>query len=69
VGPKAGLDTVVKRKIPGPRQGSNPDHPARSLVAIPTEPSRLSSFVSRFVSLPIARLFSSKSLAQLMQRL
>jgi hypothetical protein len=32
VGPRAGLDAVVKRKIPSPCQDSNPDHPARSSV-------------------------------------
>jgi hypothetical protein len=26
VSPKAGLDTVSKRKIPSPRRESNPDH-------------------------------------------
>jgi len=31
-GPTAGLDTVVKRKIPCPCQESNPGHPAHSLV-------------------------------------
>jgi hypothetical protein len=30
VGPRAGLDTVSKRKIPNPRRDSNPDHPSRS---------------------------------------
>jgi hypothetical protein len=30
VGPRAGLDKVVKRKIPSPRRDSNPDRPARS---------------------------------------
>jgi hypothetical protein len=41
VSPGAGLDTVSKRKIPSPRRESNPDRPLRSLVAIPTELSRL----------------------------
>jgi hypothetical protein len=27
VGPRAGLDTVSKTKIPSPREESNPDHP------------------------------------------
>jgi hypothetical protein len=27
VGPRAGLATVSKRKIPNPRRESNPDHP------------------------------------------
>jgi hypothetical protein len=27
MGPRAGLDTVSKKKIPGPRRDSNPDHP------------------------------------------
>jgi len=35
VGPRAGMDTVSKRKFPNPRRKSNPDHPARILVAIP----------------------------------
>jgi hypothetical protein len=30
VGPRAGLDLVMKRKIPCPCPDSNPDHPARS---------------------------------------
>jgi hypothetical protein len=30
VGPRAGLDTAVKRKIPSSRRKSNPDRPARS---------------------------------------
>jgi hypothetical protein len=30
VGPRAGLDTVVTRKISSSSQGLNPDHPARS---------------------------------------
>jgi hypothetical protein len=33
VGPKAGLDTVSKRKIPNPRQESNPDHPIVQPIA------------------------------------
>jgi hypothetical protein len=44
VGLRVGLDAVAKRKIPIPRRNSNPDRldrPARSLVAIPTELSRL----------------------------
>jgi hypothetical protein len=44
VGPRAGLYTVSKKKIPNTRRESNPyrpDRPARSLVAIPTELSRL----------------------------
>jgi hypothetical protein len=32
LGLSAGLDAVVKRKIPSPYRISNPDHPARSLV-------------------------------------
>jgi hypothetical protein len=34
VGPRASLDAVAKRKIPSPRRESNPNRPARSLVAI-----------------------------------
>jgi hypothetical protein len=44
VGPRADLDAVVKRKIPIPHRESNPRtpyRPARSLIAIPTELSRL----------------------------
>jgi hypothetical protein len=44
VGPRAVLNTLVKRKVPSPRRESKtdrPDRPARSLVAIPTEVSRL----------------------------
>jgi hypothetical protein len=37
VDPRASLDTVEKRKIPSLCRESNPGHPARSLVAIPTE--------------------------------
>jgi hypothetical protein len=33
VGPRAGLETVLKRKIPSPLRDSNPDRPARSQVA------------------------------------
>jgi hypothetical protein len=47
VGPRAVLDAVVKRKVPSPPppgiEPQNPDRPARSLVAIPTELSRLST--------------------------
>jgi hypothetical protein len=44
VGPRAVLDAVVKRKIPSPSARNltlEPDRPARSLVATPTELSRL----------------------------
>jgi hypothetical protein len=44
VGPRADLDAVAKRKISRTRQESNPeclDSLARSLVAIPTELSRI----------------------------
>jgi hypothetical protein len=33
VGPRAGLDTVVKRKTPSRRRESNPDHPIIQPVA------------------------------------
>jgi hypothetical protein len=36
MGPRAGLDTVAKRKIPSPCRESNPDRPAHRLVAIST---------------------------------
>jgi hypothetical protein len=41
MGPRAGLDAVVKRRIPSPCRELNPDRPGRSLVSIPTELSRL----------------------------
>jgi hypothetical protein len=41
VGPSAGLDTVVKRKITIPCRELNLDRPAGSLVVIPTELLRL----------------------------
>jgi hypothetical protein len=41
MGPTAVLDVVVKRIIPSPRRESNPDLPARSLIALPTELSCL----------------------------
>jgi hypothetical protein len=34
VGPRAGLDTVVKRKIPNPRRESNLDHPAGKIMEL-----------------------------------
>jgi hypothetical protein len=40
VGPRTGLDAVAKRKIPSPFRESNPNHPAHSQVALPTELSR-----------------------------
>jgi hypothetical protein len=33
VGPRAGLDTMSKRKIPSPRQELNPDHPIVQPIA------------------------------------
>jgi hypothetical protein len=39
--PRAGLDAVMKRKIPSPHRESNSNLPARSLVTIPTELLRL----------------------------
>jgi hypothetical protein len=50
VGPRDVLEAVVKRKIPSPRRESNSrnsDRPARSLVAVPTELSRLLNCVVR----------------------
>jgi hypothetical protein len=41
VGPRAGLDDVTKRKILNPYRESNPGCPARSLVTVSTELSRL----------------------------
>jgi hypothetical protein len=43
VGLRAGLDAVVKRRIPRSCRVSNSDRPARSPVTIPTELSRLQS--------------------------
>jgi hypothetical protein len=37
MGPRASLAAVAKRKTPSPYCKLNPDHPAHSLVAIPTE--------------------------------
>jgi hypothetical protein len=48
VGPRAGLEAVVERKIPSPIRGLNPVRPARSLVVIPTELPRLLSVKVRF---------------------
>jgi hypothetical protein len=53
VGPRAGLDAVVKRKIPSTRRESNHRTlivQAHSLVAIPTELSRLFRFLRLFTS-------------------
>jgi hypothetical protein len=41
VGPRAGLDATEKNKISCPCRETNPSRPARSLVAIPTELSRM----------------------------
>jgi hypothetical protein len=41
VGPKTGLNAMGRRTISCPCLESNRGHPARTLVAIPTEPSRL----------------------------
>jgi hypothetical protein len=41
VGPRAGMNTVEKRRILSPCRDSKLDRPARSLVTIPTELSRL----------------------------
>jgi hypothetical protein len=41
VGLRTGLNTTAKKTIPSPCRESNPDRPARSLVAIPTEISGL----------------------------
>jgi hypothetical protein len=45
MGPRAGLDMVVKRKGPSPCRESNPDRPAHSLVAIPNELPRFLNVV------------------------
>jgi hypothetical protein len=48
VGLEAGLDTAVaKRGIPSSSQESNPDRPARSLVAILTELFRLQGLTEK----------------------
>jgi hypothetical protein len=41
VAPSTCLDAVAKRKIPSPFRKSNPDRPARKVVAIPTDLSRI----------------------------
>jgi len=41
VGPRDGLDAVVRRKIPNPCRESPPGRPARNLVSILTEIRRL----------------------------
>jgi hypothetical protein len=41
IGPRAGLDTMEKRKISYPCQKLNPSHPANGLVAVLTELSQL----------------------------
>jgi hypothetical protein len=41
VGTRAFLDVVVKRKPPTEIEHQNPNRPARSLVTIPTELSRI----------------------------
>jgi hypothetical protein len=41
MGPRVGRDTLKRRKISYPCRKSNPGHPARSLVVVPTELSRL----------------------------
>jgi hypothetical protein len=60
VGPRAILDAVVKRKIPSPPgiEPQNPDCPVRSLVAIPTELSRLSKVVRRLPNGPDRKSYS-----------
>jgi hypothetical protein len=44
VGPRTSLDAVGEKKILIPCPESNPGRPARSLLAIPTELSRLSNY-------------------------
>jgi hypothetical protein len=34
VGPRAGLDVVVKRKTPSRRRKSNPDHPTTEIIYV-----------------------------------
>jgi hypothetical protein len=54
VGPRAGLDAVVKRKIPSLCWQSNPSRPARSTVAIPTE--QLTPWSRVLAKLPVTQL-------------
>jgi hypothetical protein len=51
VGPRAGLVTVLKRKVPSPYWDSNPDHLIiQPIVAIPTELSWLLHRAGRYIS-------------------
>ena len=50
LGPKVGLDELENRKISFPAGNRTQDHPARSLVAMPTALSRLPVKCSRCIS-------------------
>jgi hypothetical protein len=47
VGPKGGLNAVEKEKISCFCRESNPGRPFRSLIAIPTELTRLPGFLAK----------------------
>jgi len=55
MGPRASLEAVAKRKIPCPRRESNAGRPARSLVAMLTEFSRILPKYIRIVLLILLR--------------
>jgi hypothetical protein len=52
VGPRGGVDTVTKRKIPCPCRESNTSRQVRSLVTVLTELPRL-RYVDKKVTCPI----------------
>jgi hypothetical protein len=55
MGPRAGLDAVVKRKIPSLRRESNPDHPiVQRSVDVDCESTELSEVLrALFVTAPL----------------
>jgi len=68
VGPRTGLDVIAKAKVPSPRRESNSDRrdrPARSLVAIGNELSRLTLLIdwldNFWVSLSLRQMGSQVS--------
>jgi hypothetical protein len=62
VGPRAGLDAVAKRKFRAPVENRIPLRPARRLVTIPTELSRIAVFVRSFlIFIPRRRSYRSKA--------
>lgn len=51
-GPIAGLDVVEKRQFSCPSVVRTPDHSARTLIPIPTTPSRFPHFLHRVLYFP-----------------